>query len=128
MTDKTMPPLPSGSVDLDALHKADAQGKDLNEAIAEATTRVGPLTEDEFDALPSLSGKTKAGLLKIAEDEGVAADESMTNAAIGDAIVVHRAVTPVLDDTGKPINPPAGDVNDEPSELDGDSEAADGIE
>lgn len=37
MTEKTVPPLPCGSVDLDALHAADAKaGSDLAEAVANA--------------------------------------------------------------------------------------------
>lgn len=42
MADKTMPPLPQGSVDLDVLHKADADGKNLEEAIAKATVKPKP--------------------------------------------------------------------------------------
>lgn len=39
---KTMPPLPSGSVDLAALHAAEAKGHDLAKAVEAATTRVEP--------------------------------------------------------------------------------------
>ena len=49
MTDKTMPPLPSGSVDLDALHRADAKGGDLAKAVETATTRKAPPPSDEAD-------------------------------------------------------------------------------
>lgn len=45
MTEQTTPPLPSGSVDLAALHKAAVDGKDLAEAIGKATTRVEPKPE-----------------------------------------------------------------------------------
>lgn len=42
MADRKMPPLPSGSVDLAALHAADAKGHDLDKAVAAATVRVEP--------------------------------------------------------------------------------------
>lgn len=42
MTEKTVPPLPCGSVDLAAVHEAAAKGKDLAKAIEDATTRVEP--------------------------------------------------------------------------------------
>jgi hypothetical protein len=39
MTDtRKCPPLGMGSVDFGALHEADARGRDLNEALAKATT------------------------------------------------------------------------------------------
>jgi hypothetical protein len=53
MADKTMPPLPSGSVDLDALHKADAKGHDLAEAIDKATARKEPPKKAKAAAKPA---------------------------------------------------------------------------
>ncbi len=107
MTGQTCPPLPTGSVDLSVLHEADAKGADLNEAVERATTRVEPLTQAEFEELPSLTGKTKADLLKIAAAEGVDADDSMTNAAIVSAIEAVRAGEPVVDDRGSLVHPTA---------------------
>lgn len=125
MTDRYCPPLPSGSVDLDKLHEADARGEDLAKAIEDATTRVEPLTEEQFAELPSLTGKTKAELLRIATDEGVEADEGMTNAAITDKITMARAAAPLVDEDGNLLNPPAGNVGDEPSTLASDAADSD---
>lgn len=47
MADRKMPPLPSGSVDLAALHAADAKGHDLDKAVAAATERVKPPKEEK---------------------------------------------------------------------------------
>jgi hypothetical protein len=122
MAEQTCPPLGTGSVDMSAVHDAAKAGKPLDEAIAEATTRVAPLTEAEFAELPALTGKTKADLLAIAEAEGVDVSEQMTNAAISDAIILSRAAAPVVDERGHLINPPAGDVSDDPAIL-GDADA-----
>jgi hypothetical protein len=50
---KTMPPLPSGSVDLDALHKADAKGADLAKAIEAATSLKQPAPPSKAEPAPA---------------------------------------------------------------------------
>lgn len=56
---KTFPRLPSGSVDLSALHEAEARGRDLDEALAKATTRVEPPKPDA-KAKPAPAAKPDA--------------------------------------------------------------------
>lgn len=123
MAELSCPPLGTGSVDLNALHDAAKQNKPITEAVLDnATTRVEPLTEAEFAELPTLAGKTKAQLLRIAEDEGVDANEQMTNSEIADRITIQRATAPVVDERGELLNPPEGDLSDEPGVL-GDPDA-----
>lgn len=50
------------------------------------------------DDPPSLSGKNKADLLAIADDEGVQADDSMTKAEIVTAIEAARVADEIGDD------------------------------
>jgi hypothetical protein len=102
--DQSCPPLGTGSVDMNALHDAAIKGEDLDKALEDATTRVEPLTLEDLAELPSLSGRTKAELLEIAEAEGVVADDSMTNAAITDAVQQHRdALTAPATDQIAPV-------------------------
>lgn len=99
------PALPPTSLDFNAFENAIAEGKTGKEAIAIADL-VPPAPVDQADnsvtqpdetgeifvaSLPSLSGKTKADLLAIAEDEGVAVEEGATNADIIAAIETHRS-------------------------------------
>lgn len=123
MAELVCPPLGTGSVDLSALHDVAKKNKPIDQAVLDdATTRVAPLTEAEFAELPALSGKTKAQLLAIAEAEGVAATDQMTNSEIADLITIERAKAPVVDEHGDLLNPPAGDLSDEPGVL-GDADA-----
>lgn len=98
------PALPPTSLDFNAFHEAIAEGKSGKEAIAIAdlaptapaettdnsVTHPDPTGEIFVASLPSLSGKTKAELLAIAEDEDVTVDEGATNADIIAAIEAHR--------------------------------------
>lgn len=91
MTEQTCPPLPAGSFDMNLLHEAFEQGADPAEAVALASNEPEPLTVEEVEALPSLSGKTRAQLDAIAEAEGVELLDGMTNAERVAAIDEHRA-------------------------------------
>ena len=109
MAEETCPPLGTGSVDMNALHDAAHRGADLDKAIEAATTRVEPLTEEEFAELPSLTGKTRKQLAKIATDEGAQIDvndEALRNQDFIDAIEAKRNSTPVVDADGALLNPP----------------------
>lgn len=59
MTEKTMPPLPSGSVDLSALHKAEAEGKGLADALKGAVVRAKPRKASD-KRLARLAAREKA--------------------------------------------------------------------
>lgn len=98
------PALPPTSLDFNALHDAIADGKTGEEAIAIADLTPPAPVEERTDSvthpdstgeifvesLPSLTGKTKAELLAIAEDEAVTVEEGATNAAIVEAIEAKR--------------------------------------
>ena len=50
MATQECPPLGTGSVDFDKLHKAAMKGGDLTKAVAEATTKVEPPAEPAPEA------------------------------------------------------------------------------
>lgn len=89
-----VPPLPSAVVDFNVLHDQLAAGDDPRIA-AEKAIAAG--AGEPFPEYPSLSGKSKADLLKIADDEGAGVDDTMTNAAIADAIDANRSSGPLTD-------------------------------
>lgn len=119
--EKTIPPLGTGSIDFNALHEAIEGGTEPAEALADATSRIEPLTEAEVAELPAVSASMlKARLTEIAADEEVTLDhlgDKPTNQEIVDAILMKRAAAPVVDEAGNLINPPPGNLDDEPSEL-----------
>lgn len=61
MAHSECPPLGTGSVDFDALHKAAVKGEDLAKAAEAATTRVAPPAEEPAEPEPVKdAGKAKA--------------------------------------------------------------------
>lgn len=106
------PALPPTSLDFNALHDAIADGKTGAEAIEAADLTPPVPVEDRADAvthpdetgeifvesLPSLTGKTKAELLTIAEDETVDLGDATTNAEIITAIEAKRNAPPAPSD------------------------------
>lgn len=83
--ERKLPPIGTGSVDLAALHAADAKGHDLDKAIADATTPVSPLAEHA-----SLDGLKKDDLIQVAETERVDLTEAKTVDEITAAILDNR--------------------------------------
>lgn len=87
---------------LDPKQAAQADLSDAEHKAAKDTgyfkIKAGPLDHDsngsaggsEPASPPSLAGKTKAELLKIAEDEGVTVEDGATNDDIKSAIELHR--------------------------------------
>lgn len=75
--DRTCPPMGGGSIDLSAIHAADAKGADLTQAIAEATAITSPQ--------PAQPGKREA-LLAEAAALGVEVREGATSIEIREAI------------------------------------------
>lgn len=105
------PALPPTSLDFNAFHDALAEGKTGKEAIAIAdlaptapvdqadnsVTHPDETGEIYVASLPSLTSKTKAELLTIAEDETVDLGDATTNADIITAIEAKR---------NAPLSPP----------------------
>lgn len=81
--DRTCPPMGGGSIDLSAIHAADAKGADLAQAIAEATAITSP--QPATDAPPAQPGKREA-LLAEAAALGVEVREGATSIEIREAI------------------------------------------
>lgn len=85
--ERKLPPIGSGSVDLAALHAADAKGADLEKAIADATTPVAPLLEH-----PPIDGLHKTDLIKVADTERIDLGDAKTVDEISAAITTYREV------------------------------------
>lgn len=91
------PAFGAGSVDFDAIHEADAKGKNLSEAIEAARVKVDAphIPADP----PSVAGMTRPELLETAANEGVDVDAIEGTGAggyviaddISTAIEAHRA-------------------------------------
>lgn len=85
MADQVCPPLGTGSVDLNELHKAAKAGDDLEQALASATTGGPPLLEPE-----PVDGKKLVELREIAELEGVDVTGLRRKDDVAAAIIEHR--------------------------------------
>lgn len=88
--DRTCPPMGGGSIDLSAIHAADAKGADLTEAVAAATTSNAP--QRASDAPAAEPGKREQ-LLAQATTLGVEVREGATSIEIRAALkaAIHAA-------------------------------------
>ena len=90
MSDTVMP-MPSASVDFNALHDAAMAGDGAAVAMEKAVASANGEPEPEF---PALTGKTKKELLAIAKKEGATIDPDYLNDEMIDAIEAHRRGEP----------------------------------